>query len=71
MRILPLLAAMLLLACCTHPHPPEDDTRAGLLRPVTGTGIGSGGKSVSMRGPSGHGPHGHMYMGSGFGASTP
>ncbi|GBR07047.1 hypothetical protein HW511_14150 [Asaia siamensis] len=65
MRILSLCGAILTLTACSHPHPPQDDSRAALLRPVASTGSAPSKDAP----PSDHKPHGHMYMGSGMGAS--
>ncbi|WP_148301466.1 hypothetical protein [Asaia prunellae] len=65
MRLLPLCGIFLTLTACSHPLPHDDESRAGLLRPVSSTGS-SPSKDVP---PSDRRPHGHMYMGSGMGAS--
>jgi len=65
MRILTLCGMILTLTACSHPHPPADESRAGLLRPVSSTGSAPSKNTPSFD----HKPHGHMYMGTGMGAS--
>lgn len=66
MRHVICLGLLFCLAGCAHPHPPESDSRADLLRPVTGsTQTGTGASSA----PTGRKTHGHLYMGSGFGGN--
>lgn len=65
MRVLPCLVLLLMLTSCSHPSSREEDSRAGILRPVSGTG------STQPKGSlvSGHRSTGHLYMGTGMGAS--
>ncbi len=65
MRHLFVCGVILSLTACSHPQPPEDESRAGLRRPVASTGSAP---SKNASAPD-HKPHGHMYMGSGMGAS--
>lgn len=67
MRLSLLACLLLALSACTTHRSDADDSRESLLRPIA-TGTGAAGATPA---PSGRKTHGHLYMGSGFGAGHP
>ncbi len=66
MRRLTCCGVLVLLTGCAHPRPVQEDSRADLLRPVSGSSQTNATQSPPA---SGRKNHGHLYMGSGFGGN--
>lgn len=66
-RMTPYFCFLMTLTACSQPHLPEDDSRAGLLRPINGSGTTASQEDSTAAGRQ---IHDQLSTGSGYGGGT-